>query len=170
MIPIPNWCANLLEIAGPADEKKRLLEYVAPKKGYDGVEDTSALSLNSIIPLPHGQWDYDWCVANWGTKWDIGAELYIEGQKYTGSPDDLEDGDNLVFKFDSAWAPPIKAIEKLTEEFPKLEFSYLYAEPGVGFSDTEHYNDGAVKDAWFTATNNGNPHDIVAGYIWGYGS
>jgi hypothetical protein len=160
MIPIPNWCANLLEVAGSIEDKKRLLDFVAPKPNSKVDGD---LSLNSIIPTPNNEWDYDWCSENWGTKWDVEATLAL----YT---DWEQDNANLVFKFDSAWAPPVPVIKKLAEIFPELEFSYLFAEPGMGFSGTEHFNVGAAGEStWFPATNNGNIDDIIAGYIWSYG-
>lgn len=54
---------------------------------------------------------YDWSVANWGTKWDA-YELKV-----------LKDTpDQLKFRFQTAWAPPIPVLNKLMEMYPDLNF------------------------------------------------
>ena len=65
---------------------------------------------------------YDFCVGQWGTKWDVGAD---------GQPaQDIPGG--LILSFDSAWAPPTGAYEKLED----LGFSIraTYYEPGMCFA------------------------------------
>jgi len=60
--------------------------------------------LAEFIPLPGGEWDYDWCVKNWGTKWDVGGMgSFVTRVKPT----------ELDLVFDSAWSPPIAAYEQL---------------------------------------------------------
>jgi hypothetical protein len=65
---------------------------------------------------------YDFCVNEWGTKWDIGAEGYEV---------EIENG-RLSLSFDSAWSPPIGAYEKLTD----LGFSVrgYYYESGMCYA------------------------------------
>jgi hypothetical protein len=67
---------------------------------------------------------YDWCVSNWGTKWDIG------GSDQYGEKAELN-GNSFTARFDSAWSPPLAAYEKLTE----LGFyiTAYYAEFGMQF-------------------------------------
>lgn len=65
---------------------------------------------------------YDFCVAEWGTKWDVGGD--------DGYINDIEGG--LVLSFDSAWAPPIKAYERLIEQGFKV--LAMYYEPGMCFA------------------------------------
>jgi hypothetical protein len=65
---------------------------------------------------------YDWCVNEWGTKWDIGAEGYEV---------EIENG-GLNLSFDSAWSPPLQAYEKLMEL--GFEVRAYYYEPGVAFA------------------------------------
>ena len=66
---------------------------------------------------------YDFCVNEWGTKWDIGAD---------GQPALDQDGGGLVLNFDSAWAPPINAYEKLMAM--GFEILAYYYEPGMAFA------------------------------------
>lgn len=65
---------------------------------------------------------YDWCVRNWGTKWDIDGNYdYVEGSAC------------VSFVTDSAWSPPIAAFEHLSEKYPELEFTLEYFEEGCCF-------------------------------------
>jgi hypothetical protein len=66
---------------------------------------------------------YDFNVAKWGTKWEIG-----------GNGDEAErDEDGLGFSapFDSAWSPPIAVCEALVEQ--GFEVVLYYYEPGMGY-------------------------------------
>jgi hypothetical protein len=65
---------------------------------------------------------YDFCVNEWGTKWDVGGD--------DGYINDIEGG--LILSFDSAWAPPTKAYERLTEMGFKVHA--MYYEPGMCFA------------------------------------
>jgi hypothetical protein len=89
---------------GDADEQKKLVERT---------------QLN-IKNHGYGNW-YDFCVAEWGTKWDIKADGDI-----------FQEGDNdISFTFDSAWSPPITAYERLVEQ--GFEVRATYYEPGMCF-------------------------------------
>jgi hypothetical protein len=66
---------------------------------------------------------HDWCINNWGTKWDAGNE----------NDEDLDCADpNMVqLSFDTAWQPPVAFFEKLTEL--GFDITALYLEEGQGF-------------------------------------
>jgi len=64
---------------------------------------------------------YDWRVSNWGTKWDIEAEL-------------VRDENRAIYGFESAWSPPETAVMLMSERWPKLKFTLHYWEPGCDFS------------------------------------
>ena len=57
---------------------------------------------------------YDWKNTNWGTKWIQDFELIESLHK------------KLIYSFDSAWAPPIALIEKISSDYTKLNFSISY--------------------------------------------
>ena len=102
--------------------------------------------LNAMVPMPerlkdtvkgsNGDADnwYDWSVSNWGTKWDVSTE----GLEFT----DNGDGTALIEGwFDSAWAPPIGAYEKFSEQNNDCHIEASYHEGGMdfgGFWDTEN--------------------------------
>jgi len=141
---MPNWCNNTVEIyhEDPAMLERvrvafkdgRLLDEFIPVPeelrivaGCVGdandpeqiklVEQTEA----NVEKYGYGNW-YDFCVNEWGTKWDIGADG-AEAQDIPGG---------LMLSFDSAWAPPTGAYEKLED----LGFSIraTYYEPGMCFA------------------------------------
>jgi hypothetical protein len=115
-IPIP---LELKEGAMSLDElrKNRNWEY---KKELDAMRE----ELNKKY-FGFKDW-YDYCVSEWGTKWDIG-----HGDGYgTKLMKDL-DKNTLHLGFDSAWSPPIRAYEKMVE----MGFSICayYYEGGCGY-------------------------------------
>jgi hypothetical protein len=64
---------------------------------------------------------YDYCVNEWGTKWDVGGEDML-----------TEDGPNaLRMNFDSAWAPPVPAMAKFQDLGFKVKL--IYWESGMCF-------------------------------------
>jgi hypothetical protein len=70
----------------------------------------------------HGYKDwYDFSVNEWGTKWDVGDS--------DGINEVTEN--SLTVYFDSAWAPPLAAYDKMTAL--GFEIEALYDEPGMAF-------------------------------------
>lgn len=138
---MPNWCSNyvsmthddaaMLERARTAFARGELLNEFIPcpqdlldtiAGSYGDPEQQEALRLREASNLEkHGfrNW-YDWSVAHWGTKWDIGSE---EGAEIVG--------DVLQLTFDSAWSPPIEAYQRLEELGFAVEA--FYYEPGMAF-------------------------------------
>ena len=71
---------------------------------------------------------YDYCVAEWGTKWDARTEN-----------DSYEiDGNQVTIFFDTAWSPPMGIFHALEDMGFKVEATYV--EQGVGFIG--YYKDG----------------------------
>lgn len=153
---MPNWCSNTLTLthedadmirrAREAFRAGRLLDEFIPVPaelkdtvagGFGDAEKQAALEArNEANIAQHGyaNW-YDFCVSEWGTKWDVGG----------GDDSDYsEDADHSVtFSFDSAWAPPVAAYEKLE----RLGFAVqgYYYESGMAFAGL--YADG--EDDYF---------------------
>jgi hypothetical protein len=112
---------NELTVKGPKAELDKFLK--AAKAGKTPDANATALSLNKLVPIPKGKEDqwYDWNITNWGTKWDIEAGA------------DRISPSHAHFGFNSAWAPPIDAFDKISKMFPKLSFELTYDEPGMCF-------------------------------------
>jgi len=143
---MPNWCNNTVEIAhkDPAKLKALVEAYndgkfcsyaipvpsdlhiVAGRVGDDNDPKQIELEAQEKRNLEtHGYktW-YDFCVNEWGTKWDCGGD---------GDQIELEEGqDNTTLCFDSAWSPPIGVYEALVEQ--GFEVRAYYYEPGMNFA------------------------------------
>ena len=141
---MPNYCDNTLELthddpamiarAKTAFEERRLLQEFCPvpkeltdtTAGFMG-RDTYAqelLEATEKINLKwfgHKNW-YDWCINEWGTKWDVGGD---DGQIMDETPN------SLSMSFSSAWSPPTEAYRKMED----LGFSIraFYYESGCAF-------------------------------------
>ena len=149
---MPNWCNNTLELQheDPAmierakkafAEGKLLNEFVpvpeslhivAGRVGDDADEAQKKLEEDTARNLEvhgYGNW-YDYCVNEWGTKWDVGGDDYNEPYQETAN--------DIILSFDSAWAPPIAAMEKL--EALGFSVRLYYYEPGMAFAGI--YEDG----------------------------
>jgi hypothetical protein len=138
---MPNWCNNVVELAheDPAMLERAKaalnggwflsefipvpedLSIVAGRVGADEDQKQKDLVAQEEVNLAkHGyrNW-YDFCVNEWGTKWDVGGD---------GMTCEIENG-RISTSFDSAWAPPIAAYEKLMD---------------LGFSVRAYYYEGGM--------------------------
>jgi hypothetical protein len=156
---MPNWCNNTVEIYhnDPAmierarkafNEGKFLSEFIPVPEdlqiaaGFLGNGDEqTALELKEQANIKkHGykNW-YDFCVNEWGTKWDVGADGY--------PAEDIPGG--LMLTFDSAWAPPTNAYEKLVDQGFRVRA--MYYEGGMAFAgiwdngDDDYYEYGGMN-------------------------
>jgi hypothetical protein len=87
-----------------------------------------------IIDQTHPDYWYDWCVNNWGTKWDIGSD---NGEVHGLNPTIVDN--EATMSFDSAWSPPIGLYERLHNLGFSVEATYF--EPGMGFCGIWHDGD-----------------------------
>lgn len=136
---MPNWCNNFVEISH------------ADKAAVDRVEAAfnEGRLCDEFIPIPaelrettspnrddpkvvealvekYGSADwYDFCVNNWGTKWDVGGNADYEG---VGRDSETY----ITLSFDSAWAPPVGLYEALEAEGYSVR-AYYY-EGGMAFA------------------------------------
>ena len=140
---MPNWCNNYLELEHDDPEMitrakaafiegKLLAEFcpvpeslhiVAGSVG-DPIEQKKLEedTAKNLEVHGYGNW-YNYCVNEWGTKWDVGGDGY----------EPSEDGPNeTTMVFDSAWAPPTAAMDK----FIALGFrvKLYYYESGMCFA------------------------------------
>ena len=130
---MPNWCTNdltlrhkdpaMLDRAQTAlAEGKFLNEFIpCPPElhEYDAPEQDNARADEFTAKFGAPDW-YSWQIKNWGTKWDVDA-FQIERA-----------GDTLTVSFDSAWAPPITAYNRLVEM--GFEVQAYYNEFGMAFA------------------------------------
>ena len=108
---MPNWCQNRVSIYCQNTEVLDKIEKIFSKEN----------PFQEIFPLPEDQADnwYDWCVENWGTKWDIDQA-------------DIERFENeLTLYFETAWSPAEGIKDKLEETYDNedISISWFYDEP-----------------------------------------
>ena len=126
---MPNWCYNTLKIKG---DEKELLRF--KKKAKGSATDKTELSLEKLLPKPPNlPWD-QWTQKNWGTKWDVHANIEEENEY------------ELVYDFDSAWSPPLEGITTISKDFPKLIFIMTYEEEGCCFQGLARIENGDIED------------------------
>ena len=149
---MPNWCNNTITISHDDmammkrvvkgyNQHRLLSEFIPiPLELKEGAMNSSELmkirnweykkELDKVREelnrkyFGYKDW-YDYCVSEWGTKWDIGRD-----SAPTLLMKDIKNK-TVTFSFDSAWSPPIGAYEKLCD----MGFSIkaYYFEGGMGF-------------------------------------
>jgi hypothetical protein len=114
-----------------------LRDTVSGSMGEDKRAEHEAQQADNVEKHGYANW-YDFCVNEWGTKWDIGAD---------GNPaQDIQGG--LMLGFDSAWAPPVGAYEKLCAM--GFRITAMYYESGMAFAgvwdngDDDYYEYGGM--------------------------
>jgi hypothetical protein len=133
-----NWCTNEVEIIGQEAVIKEVAEIV--KANPQGI-----FQMNDFVPMPEElrnttspqdkpNW-YDWAIANWGTKWDLGEEAVV-------IPEDRRIG----LGFNTAWSPNCDFWTAFSEKYPSLRISHRYYEEGMGFIGETFYEGGAMFD------------------------
>jgi hypothetical protein len=153
---MPNWTNNVLELTHENPEMitrardaflrgellnefipvPEALKIVAGRVGDDTDPEQIKLheqTQNNLSVYGYATW-YDFCVSEWGVKWDVGGDD-------CNAPECNEL--NMTAGFDSAWAPPLTAYEKLMD----LGFGVrgYYSEPGMGFCGIW---DNGADDYW----------------------
>lgn len=147
---MPNHCNNTVTISGKTEDVKKVLSIVStkdnpfdfdaivpyPKKfkdqdqfanDYEAKHGFQERIKNNIVD-GYNNGGYDWCVSNWGTKWN----------SYDHSNDQfdvVESGDHTTatLSFLTAWSPPIGVMEQLVELFPDLDITLEYHELGMNY-------------------------------------
>jgi hypothetical protein len=157
---MPNWCANSLKlVATTPDSEKKLAEIVQELERAKTAGESAGI-FNLIKPVPEAllitagsfgdtveqaalkkaeqenlktygykHW-YDYCIAEWGTKWDM-------NNQYEDEPFTIE-GNTVTMVFDTAWAPPMQIYYALEDMGFKVEATYV--EQGMGYIG--FYSDG----------------------------
>jgi len=114
IIPIP---VELKNTRSPAcilsDEEYEKLD--ENEKLYSYISET--IDKEFISKYGANNW-YDWCIANWGTKWGAYDTITDEGSSY--------------ITFQTAWSFPEPLMLKLSEKYPTIEFECEFADEDIG--------------------------------------
>jgi hypothetical protein len=116
---------------------KELTETMSGSYGdADKQAELEAQTKANIEKFGYGNW-YDYCVGEWGTKWDVGEQ---------GCSDIHPEGRMLHTSFDSAWSPPIAAYEKLMDW--GFSVKAMYFEGGMNFAGIWDNGDDECYQDW----------------------
>jgi len=144
---MPNWCNNTVQINHSDKDKMYALveainegkfcnfakpvpedlHIVAGRVGDDTDPKQIALEAqekSNREKYGYATW-YDFCVNEWGTKWDVNPYDDVEY-------DSAHDKNGITFGFDSAWSPPTGVYEALMDQ--GFEVRAYYYEPGMAFA------------------------------------
>lgn len=149
---MPNWCYNSVKISHPEpaiiewlkevclDNSGRewwgfcnaiipvpeeLRDQRTSSHGGEDAEEKDQLRARLLEKYGYESW-YDFCVNEWGTKWEVSAELYDDNLGEGGDEDRF-----IQISFDSAWSPPVGVYRALEEKGYKVRA--FYWEPGGAF-------------------------------------
>tara|TARA_B000000557_G_scaffold149172_1_gene121171 strand:+ start:57 stop:527 length:471 start_codon:yes stop_codon:yes gene_type:complete len=65
---------------------------------------------------------YHWQIEHWGTKWEI-ANVECDGDAYS-----------FTCEFETAWSPAEGIFYALREQYPDVDCTWFYDEPGMQFA------------------------------------
>ena len=82
---------------------------------------------------------YDWCIGNWGTKWN--------SYGYDGGIPNVQDN---AIRFLTAWSAPHPILQKLSELYPDVEIQHEWADEDIGVNCGRHtYRNGERIEEYF---------------------
>jgi hypothetical protein len=120
---MPNWCENRAYIETTPEEiaaivaaiqsegDKNLLNYLRPEPEH-GPETEGEMP----------NW-WNWRVNNWGTKWEVQAEIISHSVE----------GGWINLAFESAWSPPVDAFDYWASQAEDRRFNLRFIERGMMF-------------------------------------
>ena len=159
---MPNYCSNMITLthADPAMIKRakeafangnflqefvpvpeELLEEGGESYGGPDAKKYDAIRAKNKAKFGYNSW-YDWCIGEWGTKWDVG----------NGQGINTWDDHEFIAYFDSAWSPPVAAYEKLEEQGFSIYATWY--EPGSAFAGI--YDEHGVTDYNLSGMDSGD--------------
>ena len=117
IIPEPDWANTpLMSSDMPKYDWDTPLGKVGELPQY--VEDPWRRLVFKSTGKADDRW-YDWRVQNWDTKWDAYDVVVTD-----------DDPEQLEIEFNPAWAPPEAICHALRDQYPELNVSWFYDEPG----------------------------------------
>lgn len=125
---MPNWCSNEITISGEEAELALLAQQLQAN------EETI---MERLVPQPEGLADgawYQWCLDNWGTKWDM---CELAGDYDVGY---------ISLVYETAWAPNVPFWETISAQYPGLHMVHHYKETGMCYMGVATYQEGTCND------------------------
>ena len=145
---MPNWCSNEVSIIAENEEgteelkqfikdcfteeeegdEKPLVDFekVIPYPDSAPPKYPQAINIEEQMKHPFSKWyndfGYDWCIENWGTKWNACEQVNVLGEE------------EIDLDFQTAWSPPQGIYKKIQTRLPNCSISWFYREDGMQLS------------------------------------
>lgn len=136
---MPNWCENYLIVKASPEIINNMEEAIKNENLFETFVPILENIKNKVTDDVE-----NWCIENWGTKWDICDPEILRKE--------VLDTNNavIIVKFNTAWNPPITFYENLNEKVYEIEA--YYAEYGMSIfgkykdGNTEEYEENEIPD------------------------
>lgn len=104
------------------------------------LDDKEAFNAELVRQYKESNDWYSWNNRNWGTKWDVA--VYDNGDSDTCLEEHKSDGEDnwLVYRFDTAWSPPVPAMVALSKLVPNCVITLDWQEEQGFGSEIEFVN------------------------------
>lgn len=134
---MPNHVTNIVAVSGDESRVQAMLKAIQNDEYGLGSVD-----FNKIIPMPDDVDSYNWCIANWGSKWNSYGYTADSGFK---------DG---KMTFLTAWSAPHPIMQRLSEMFPDIVFEHEWADEDIGMNCGRYvYFDGERTEEYYPESN-----------------
>lgn len=149
---MPNWCSSTLEITGPENEIKSIVdteldfEKILPTPAdlspetYDKLGMTEFQRQANLAVYGCEDW-YDWHISNWGTKWNPTSEN--RHKRIT-----LVNPGKIDVELITAWSLPLNLLVKVSKDHPNTTIHIVDCEEEAGFfvGDCKILNGEIIED------------------------
>lgn len=109
--------------------------------------------ISNLEKYGYDTW-YNWCVHNWGTKWNS-----YDYSRYAF--------DKSVISFSTAWSAPFPVFEKLLQDNPDMSFMVYYADEDMGFNlGIYRYGQQTCSCVWCEENHSPTMCEQLADAIW----
>lgn len=134
---MPNHITNIIAVSGDESRIQAMLKAIQTDEYGLGSVD-----FNKIIHMPDDADSYNWCIANWGSKWNSYGYTADSGFKYG----------KLTFL--TAWSAPHPILQRLSEMYPDIEFEHEWADEDIGMNCGRYvYYDGERTEEYYPESN-----------------
>lgn len=134
---MPNHITNIVTVSGDESRIQAMMKAIQTDEYGLGSVD-----FNKIIPMPDDADSYNWCIANWGSKWN----------SYGYTADSCFKDGKLTFL--TAWSAPHPIMQRLSEMFPKIEITHEWADEDIGMNCGRYaYYDGERIEEYYPESN-----------------
>ena len=134
---MPNYCNCSLTLS--IEDEDPLNNNILLNFYNNNKKDDLLLSFSKEVPMPESEnenW-HQWCVENWGTKWEPLSVDVEENYEDMLAP-------SLSYSFDTAWSPPLNWLSTVSTKYPQIKFFIEYSEPGMDMYGESRYTNGAL--------------------------